>query len=137
MNYIFLHTDKISRRKINNITTLKVISRFSIAGSVPFDGTVSYETLSKSTGVDEFTLKRIVRNATTMRIFEEPVKNNIRHTSLSKLITEPKIDNWLMSYSEEAIPAAMKVSLFSSPDVGTAASDTQSEDSGCNVQVDG
>jgi len=92
------------------MATLQAIVRFSIASNLPFNERASYSTLSESTGIPESTLKRFIRHAITMRIFEESEKGTVAHTNLSKRLAEPTTSNWLKVGSEELWPAATKVS---------------------------
>jgi len=90
----------------NNMAILQAIARFSIAKKLPVGEKVSFASLSKTTGIKEATLKRLLRHAITMRIFEEPEKGLVGHTNLSKLLAEPVTHNWISAGSEEMWPAA-------------------------------
>lgn len=96
---------------MHNMTTFATLTGFSIASKFPPDARVSYAALSESTGINESTLKSLIRNAMTMHIFEEPEKGIIGHTCISKLIADPNVHNWLAFGCEEAWPAATKVLL--------------------------
>lgn len=97
--------------KILNLVSLQAISRFNIAKHVPIDNKlgVSYTELSKRTGVDETQSKRFMRHAMTNRIFHEPQKNYIAHTSASQLIAENSdVLSWLWLTTEAWWPITMR-----------------------------
>lgn len=98
-----------------NMIVMHVILRFSIAKNIPLDGTISFAALSKATGLAEPILKRFVRYAITMRIFQEPEQGILSHTNLSKALADPTLHEMMGSVSEGMWPAAVKV--FSLPSI--------------------
>ena len=89
---------------------LQAINRFKIAEKFPQDrDQVSYAELSQSTGLQESQLRRLLRQAMTKRIFQEPTKDYVAHTAASKMLTKPYVHDWIGWSCEEAWPAATKV----------------------------
>jgi hypothetical protein len=90
---------------------MQALCRFNIANSFP-DGKeeVTYDELAKACGLSEPNLRRIVRVLMTRRIFCEPQKGKIAHTSASKFFLDNRgIRQWLSMVLEEMWPAATKV----------------------------
>ena len=113
MSYLFMHLGLFAEpttNQHNNMLSLQAISRFKIASLVPENGQVSYNDLARSTGVDVQMLKRVLRHAMTMRVFQEPTPGMVAHTAASKLLTRPHMDDWMHTASEEMWPVACKVS---------------------------
>jgi hypothetical protein len=92
-----------------NLVTLQTINRFKIAQHVPLDSPISYADLSSLTSVPEPSLKRLLRHAMTNRIFSEPSKGFVAHSSASKLLAEDKkLDSWVFFLVEYFWPATAR-----------------------------
>jgi hypothetical protein len=95
----------------NDLTCIHALYRFNIANSFP-DGKeeATYDELAKACRLSESHLRRIVRALMTRRIFREPRKGIIAHTSASKFFAENHgIRQWAGMVLEEMWPAATKV----------------------------
>jgi hypothetical protein len=89
---------------------MQAIVRFDIAGQVPLDGnSITYASLASRVGLDEQTLRRLIRHAITMRIFTEKSPDSVSHTSVSKKLIDAPMRAWLETGSKELWPAATKV----------------------------
>ena len=95
----------------NNMVSLQAINRFDIARSVPLDGQISFPQLAESIGMKEKPLRCLLRHAMTMRIFSEPHKGMVAHTSVSKMLMQPHVHDWMNIGSEEMWPAAVRVGI--------------------------
>lgn len=85
--------------------------RFKIANQFP-DGKdeVTYTELATACRLSEPTLRRIVRDLMTHRIFRQTPDGKIAHTSASKLFADSHgIRQWVGMVLEEMWPAATKV----------------------------
>ncbi|KAL8723965.1 MAG: hypothetical protein Q9166_008201 [cf. Caloplaca sp. 2 TL-2023] len=92
-----------------NLIALHAIYRYNIASHVAIDGQISYADLSRSCGLDEPDLKRILRYAMTKHVFHEPQKGMVAHTAPSKVLTEIPFENdWVGMVCEEMWPSAVK-----------------------------
>lgn len=93
----------------NNSACLQAISRFNIASLVPDGGQVSYAEIARQTPLSELTVKRLLRHAITMRVFRETEAGLVAHTSASKFMTIPFVNDWVRTGTGEMYPAASKV----------------------------
>ncbi|KAF2789977.1 S-adenosyl-L-methionine-dependent methyltransferase [Melanomma pulvis-pyrius CBS 109.77] len=89
----------------NNSVCLKAISRYNIASMVPEGGAISYSEIAAKTSLTEQMVKRLLRSAIAMRIFQEPEPNMIAHTKASKVLANPLANDWLRAGTEEMWPA--------------------------------
>ncbi|ROW16770.1 hypothetical protein VPNG_01622 [Cytospora leucostoma] len=62
---------------------------------VPPGGKVTFADIAKRTGSSEDMIRRLLRHATTMRVFREPEPDTIAHTAASKLLSDPLMNDWL------------------------------------------
>ncbi|KAF6228460.1 hypothetical protein HO133_008190 [Letharia lupina] len=92
----------------NNMLCLQAITRFDIAKKFTVGEQVSYAHLSKSTGLNEQLLRRLLRHAMMMRVFSEPTKGLVAHTAASNLLAEPCMHDWMKTGREEMWPAATR-----------------------------
>ena len=76
---------------------------------VPSGGKISYADLAVQTGLDEQMIRRLLRSAISMRIFQEPEPNMVAHTKASKMLVDPIANDWLRAGTEEMWPANVKV----------------------------
>ena len=64
----------------------------------------------KTQGLDERTVKRILRFSCTQFIFTEDPKGVIRHNAASKcLLQQPKLNEWVCMASEDVLLSCVKV----------------------------
>ncbi|MCJ1291022.1 hypothetical protein MMC34_002564 [Xylographa carneopallida] len=92
--------------KYIDIISLQAICRFGVAQS--FSEEASYTQISEKCGLDEQTLRRIMRHSMTSYIFKEH-NNIISHTAASKLLNEdPLMLAWAAMICEESWPAATR-----------------------------
>jgi hypothetical protein len=91
------------------MVSLQAISHLHIADLVPHGGQVSYEEISKKTGLNQQMVQRLVRHAMTMRIFREPNPGMVAHTRTSRALTTPYINDWMKVATEDVWPTATKV----------------------------
>ena len=90
-----------------DLVSLQAIYHYKIAQS--FSGEASYAQISGTCGLDEPTLRRIMRHAMTNHIFKEH-NNIVSHTAASKLLNEnPLLQAWVGMICEESWPAAARV----------------------------
>ncbi|MCJ1282143.1 hypothetical protein MMC26_001466 [Xylographa opegraphella] len=89
-----------------DLISLQAICQFGIAQS--FSEEASYDQISKICGLDEPTLRRIMRHSMTNYIFKEH-NDIITHTAASKLLNEnPLMRAWAAMICEESWPAAAR-----------------------------
>ena len=85
--------------------------RFNIAKHIPLEGHASFEELSKATGLPLLQLGRIVRFATTSKVFREPTPGLVAHTAASRLLVEDRLIQGVMDLNlTEYFPGCAKVS---------------------------
>jgi hypothetical protein len=97
---------------------LHAIYRYNLASCIPVGGEVSYEHISKTSGLSVFEARRIIRFAITKHIFTEPREGIVAHTATSKMLAmDPVIHQWIGMVCEELWPAAARVyyPLFNCP----------------------
>jgi hypothetical protein len=89
--------------------SLQAISRFNIASHVSSEGSISYDDLAQTTGVSEILLQRVLRHAIARHIFCEPEPGLVQHTTASKALLRPFMDDWLTVATGEMWTPATKV----------------------------
>ncbi|KAI9839036.1 MAG: hypothetical protein M1837_002290 [Sclerophora amabilis] len=93
----------------NDLIGLQAIYRYGIAMSFPVDEEASYEQISRSCGLNEPDLRRIMRHAMTKQVFKEPRKGFVAHTAASKVLAEmPLMRDWVGMVCEEMWPSAAR-----------------------------
>ncbi|KAF3003297.1 hypothetical protein E8E14_007415 [Neopestalotiopsis sp. 37M] len=85
------------------------ISHLGIANMVPLGGQTAFRDIAEKTGLDESMVRRLLRHAITMRVFREPEPGLIAHNRNSKAITDPSINDWLKTASQDLWPTATKL----------------------------
>ncbi|KAF7527536.1 hypothetical protein G7054_g10430 [Neopestalotiopsis clavispora] len=93
----------------NNCVSLQAISRFNMASLVPAGGQTTYANIAEQTGLDERSVRRVIRHAITMRVFREPEPGVVAHTQASKALTNPIANDWVSCGTEEMWPASSKM----------------------------
>lgn len=91
--------------------SLQAICHFNLASKVSArGGHATFKEISLGTGLNESTVRRLLRHAMSYRIFHETENGTVAHTGASKYLAE-KADmrSWIGMVSEEMWPAATKV----------------------------
>ncbi|KAI0173479.1 sterigmatocystin 8-O-methyltransferase [Hypoxylon sp. FL1284] len=94
---------------ISNLVSMDAVCRFNIVDMIPPGGQISYEEISKKSGLNEVLVKRLVRHAMTLRVLREPEPGMVAHTKISKFMTIPYINAWVSLGAREGWPAATKM----------------------------
>ena len=89
---------------------MKAIARWNIANCFEPGEEISFPELAKRCGLDEKPLCHLLRQAITMRIFQEPRKGIIAHTAASAKLRDSKMQDWLIGGVEDLWPASVRVS---------------------------
>lgn len=90
--------------------SLNAINHFKVAENFPEDkNVVTYAELSNRTGLHEAQIRRMLRHTMTSRIFMEPTKDSVAHTSASRLLTSPYMYERISWFCNEIWPSATKV----------------------------
>jgi 6-hydroxytryprostatin B O-methyltransferase len=95
--------------------SLHFIQQFNIAQLVPVTGetkTISFAALAEQCGLPEADVRRLLRHAMTMRVFEQVGDNEVGHTRASMLLRQEGIHGWIGSTCENAWPGATRVKTF-------------------------
>ncbi|KAI1275240.1 O-methyltransferase-domain-containing protein [Xylaria sp. FL0933] len=92
----------------NSMVPFQFISHLGIAEMVLLGGRTSFEEIAMKTGLSDVDVRRILRYAITMRVFQEPEPGMIAHTSISKAIIDRNLNDWLKTASRDLWPAATK-----------------------------
>lgn len=94
----------------NLVVPLHLITRYEIAQKVPVDGEITFKDLAEQIGVNEKSLKQILRMGTAYRVFDEPRPGVLTHSPASRLIRDDKnIESWVSAGAEELWLAATRV----------------------------
>jgi hypothetical protein len=75
-------------------------------------GLSSFKEIGEKTGLDEVIVRRLLRHAITMRVFQEPEPGMVAHNKNSKAIIDPSINDGLKTTSQDLWPTATKVSTL-------------------------
>ncbi|GAW24153.1 hypothetical protein ANO14919_137340 [Xylariales sp. No.14919] len=92
----------------NNMVPLQFISHLGIAEMVPLGGQTLFQEIATKTGLSELNIRRVLRHAITLRVFQEPEPGTVAHTNVSKAITDSSLNDWLKTASRDLWPAATK-----------------------------
>ncbi|KAI0505651.1 O-methyltransferase-domain-containing protein [Xylaria bambusicola] len=84
------------------------ISHLGIADMVPLGGSASFQEVAAKTGLNEVIIRRVLRHAITIRVFQEPEPGMLAHTNISKAIIDSSLNDWLKTVSRDLWPAATK-----------------------------
>ncbi|PYI15624.1 hypothetical protein BO99DRAFT_245893 [Aspergillus violaceofuscus CBS 115571] len=93
-----------------HLIALHFIQQFNIAHLVPPTGTISFAALSAQCHVPEADVRRLLRHAMTIRVFDEPAENEVAHTRASMLLRQEGIHGWIGSTCANSWPGATRVS---------------------------
>jgi hypothetical protein len=77
---------------------------------IPTGGNVTFDEIAGRTGLAKYAVRRLVRHAITMRIFDEPEYEVITHSKISKFLTIPYINGWVGFEARDTWPANARVS---------------------------
>jgi hypothetical protein len=77
---------------------------------IPAGGNITFDEISERTGLAKYEVRRLVRHAVTMRIFEEVELEVITHSKMSKFLTIPYINGWVEFEARDTWPANTRVS---------------------------
>ncbi|KAK7977033.1 S-adenosyl-L-methionine-dependent methyltransferase [Apiospora saccharicola] len=94
---------------ISNLVSIDTICRYKIAELVPSGGKISFGDIAKQAGLEEPLVRRLLRHAMTMRIFQEPEPDMVAHTKISKFLRIPYINAWVSVGAREGWPACTKM----------------------------
>lgn len=70
---------------------------------------MAFADIAEKSGVSENMIRRLLRHAMTMRVFQEPEPGMVAHTAASKLLSIPFMNDWLRTGTDELWPSAVKV----------------------------
>jgi hypothetical protein len=84
---------------------------------VPLGGMISYGDIAARTELSEQMIRRLLRSAISMRIFQEPEPNMVAHTKSSKMLANPLANDWLRTGTEAMWPANVKVSTWAAQSI--------------------
>lgn len=94
--------------------SLHFIQQFNIAQLVPTSGaTTTFAAIAAQCGLPEVDVRRLLRHAMTIRVFDEPREGEVIHTRASMLLREEGIHGWIGSTCQNGWPSATRVSLGS------------------------
>ncbi|RAH87431.1 S-adenosyl-L-methionine-dependent methyltransferase [Aspergillus japonicus CBS 114.51] len=91
-----------------HLIALHFIQQFNIAHLVPPTGTISFAALSAQCHVPEADVRRLLRHAMTIRVFDEPAENEVAHTRASMLLRQEGIHGWIGSTCANSWPGATR-----------------------------
>lgn len=77
---------------------------------IPAGGEITFDEISAKTGLKKFAVRRLVRHAITMRIFNELQPEVITHSKISKFLTAPEINGWVEFEARDTWPGNTRVS---------------------------
>lgn len=78
---------------------------------IPLDGQMSFEEIADKTGLGVTMVRRLIRHAMAMRILREPTPGMVAHTKISKFLTIPYVNAWVLLGAQDGWPASAKVSV--------------------------
>lgn len=88
---------------------LQYLNEYKVPQAVPLSSTTTYREIAAKTNQDESLLKRHIRYAITMHIFDEDSDGNVKHTSFSRLMTtHPFISDAINFHTKELGAASVK-----------------------------
>lgn len=86
-----------------------VLHKFKVPEKLGLEETISYAELGKRCGLTEAVTRHVLRAAISLRYFEEPSKDTVRHNEFSKaLATFPGLMDWMGFCTDDVVPAAAK-----------------------------
>ncbi|KAF2147765.1 O-methyltransferase [Myriangium duriaei CBS 260.36] len=89
--------------------TFQAISRYNIASHVPVGSEATYDDISKVSGLNVNSLRRVLRFVMSNGFFVEPRPNYVAHTSASRLLAENELFRAAVAMTfDENFPASTK-----------------------------
>ncbi|KAI1110206.1 S-adenosyl-L-methionine-dependent methyltransferase [Nemania sp. NC0429] len=91
----------------DELVSQQAITRYRIAHSFPIGQEASFVDIAAATGLDESTVRHLVRHATVKDIFTEPRPGIVAHNAVSRLLAEdPVLHDRVGAVTNELWPAA-------------------------------
>jgi hypothetical protein len=85
------------------------LNEYKIAQAVPLERSITYSEIAANVGFDETLIKRFIRFAMTMHIFDETEDGAVKHTSFSRLMaTHPFMSDAVNFHTKELSVGASK-----------------------------
>ncbi|OAG01869.1 putative Sterigmatocystin 8-O-methyltransferase [Paraphaeosphaeria sporulosa] len=94
---------------IENLVTLDGVCRYKIPDMISPGDKITFDEISEKTGLEKYAVRRLVRHAITMRIFDEPEHEVITHSKISKFLTNPSINGWVEFEARDTWPATTRI----------------------------
>ncbi|MCJ1246594.1 hypothetical protein MMC30_003803 [Trapelia coarctata] len=89
--------------------SLHAITRFNLARALPVGEETSYSTLAQASGLEEHTLRCLLRHGMVHHLFHEPSPGRVAHTGLTaQLAKDEMLHAWVENALGELWPAAAK-----------------------------
>lgn len=76
---------------------------------IPAGSHMSFEEIGQKTGLEKNVVRRLLRNAMSMRILQEPEPGMVAHTSISKFLANSAINGWAQFEGRDTWPATTRV----------------------------
>jgi SAM-dependent methyltransferase len=93
---------------VSNLISIDALCRNKIPEMIPAGGQMSYEEISKKSGLSLSMTRRLIRHSMAMHILREPEPGMVAHTKISKFLTIPSINAWIRLGGADAWPASAK-----------------------------
>ncbi|KAH7087025.1 S-adenosyl-L-methionine-dependent methyltransferase [Paraphoma chrysanthemicola] len=94
---------------IENLVTIEGVCRYKIPDMIPAGDKITFDEISEKTGLAKHAVRRLVRHAITMRIFDEPEHEVITHSKISKFLTIPYVNGWVEFEGRDTWPATTRI----------------------------
>lgn len=118
---------------------IDAVARYKIPDMIPDGGRISFDEIGQKTGLKKNAVRRILRNAMSMHILQEPDPGMVAHTSVSKFLANPAINGWAQFEGRDTWPATTRVCAqnSSSPDshIQRELADPSTVDCRCDPEV--
>ena len=86
--------------------------RYQIASNIHLDEIATFGDVARKCGLAESETRRLLRNAMTMRVFQEPQPGTVAHTAASSALSKvPMLTDWVGLLLDEMWPAQTKARL--------------------------
>jgi hypothetical protein len=92
--------------------TLDILNQFNFFKAVPIGASATYSEIADRTTLPESLVRRVLRHAMTMRLFQEkpPGAGNVFHTSTTAFLSKnPESCSWIAHHMEDTRPATVYV----------------------------
>lgn len=107
-----------------DIIVSKILADYDVYAKVPLDGTTTFAELAKATGLNEALITRLIRYATTMKIFQEDGDGRIAHSVQSSYrVIHPETVR-MEKYCQDAdlkLGMALPEAIYRYPEIGSSA----------------